>query len=338
MFKETQITNPDRGNSSRDVFTLHPESVPSDLVPLLSRYEFRRCSVNEIDNSAHLTQNAWPGLPESTSLDLRIRNMINAPMCGAFDSEGNMVGYTRLLWGYDNNGIPEIVSHMTAVSDLVRGEGIGQAFKWQARQIALEFPATPVDQLTVTFDNLQGRNCNVNFNKLGIICGSAGGEFKPDIYGGLTGEQHKGNPTDRYQGRWYLNSEWTRAHLERRVRLLSAEDIRAFPRAISFIVNLLDENSSISGNPVPIGLNLDIEEPFLVMPTPLDWDNLLAEDKQDNYNLTNLWRQVTRKVIINYHNKGYTTVAAITDKERGINLQLFVLNFDSFNPPSELLK
>lgn len=319
---EVLRTNPDKQEINNDIFVLRSENVPVRLRPLLTKYNFRKCTINEIFDSEYLTKNAWPGLPETTKLDLRARELINNPVCGAFDNSGKMVGYTRLLWGYDNGGKPEIFSHMTAVRNDIRDGGIGEALKWLARQIALGFPDPPVTQLSVTFDNLQSRNCHINFNKLGMVCGYAGGKFKEDVYGTLAGKQHKGNPTDRYKAYWYLNSPWTRAHLEEKVVNFSLEQTRKMPTTISSLQKL----------------NLDLNAPYITMPIPFDWDKLLENNQGKDYDLANTWRSATQTVIQEYFEKQYTTIAQATDKERGISLQIMALNFDPFNPPQELLK
>lgn len=331
MPKELRQNNPDRVAVKEAPFLLREESLPSHLAPLLDTYTFRRSSIAEIDNSYPLTHSAWPGLPETTSSDLRAREMINAPMLGAYTKDEEMVGYSRLLWGYDNEGKSELAIHMTAIKKGLRDGGIGEALQWQARQVALEFPQPPVDQLTATFDNLQGRNCNLPF-KIGMVCGSAGGRFIPDAYSSLTGEQHKGNPTDRFQGRWYINSEWVNARREERIQLPTTEQVRNLTTVVDFTV---DKEKDI---PIPTTPDTSRNDPYLAMPIPLNWDSLLAADRHDGYPVANAWRQTTREVIEHYHSSGYTTIGQVTDGERGANFQIMAYGFDPFNPPTELIK
>lgn len=330
-----QPNNPDAVDIKSSVFTLRKENAPIYLQHLFTDYIFRRCTLEEIEKSHTLTEDAWPGMPESQGLDLRANNMINAPQCGAFNKTGDLVGYTRLLWGYTNTGKPQILSHMSAVINQLRNSGIGEALRWLSRQVALEFPISPVTELTITFDNLQGRNSHLNFNKIGVVCGFAGGKFKTNAYGTLTGEQHRGNPTDRYQGRWYLNSEWTIAHLQNRIVLPSLEDARQFPS----IINYRPSNDINFGNllPIPLSTNTKCDGQYISIPVPRNWDLLLKIDKDNNFKLANAWRQSTRDVIQNYHSRGYTTIGQVGDKNNGINLQIMALNFDPFNPPKELL-
>lgn len=326
------VENPDTCAPNRDVFQLRADSVPIRLMPLLSKYAFRRCSLEEIEQSEALTNDAWPGLPETTSLDLRVRDMINAPMCGAFNADGEMVAYTRLLWGHDNLGLPEIVSHMTAVRRDVRDGGVGEALKWLARQIALEFPRYPVEQLSVTFDNLQGRNCYINFTKLGVICGAAGGALKENAYGPLTGVQHKGNPTDRFKGRWHLNSPWVIAHLHDSIQVIPLHLVRAFPSTLTIM------KSESAGLIQPTALNTELETGYIALPIPLNWDELLKLDKNQGYEAANKWRTAIRVLLRTYYQKGYTTILQVPDAENGINIQVLVKDFDPFQPPADLLK
>lgn len=338
LFRRASFENPDIREPHSRAFYLRPENTPVRLHSLLSSYTFRRCSRKEIEASVSLTENAWPGLPETTILDLRARDMINAPVCGAFDQKGQLVGYTRLLWGFDNRGKSEIFSHMTAVHKSVRDHGLGEALKWLARQVALEFPQEPVTQLTVTFDNLQGRICNLNFNKLGMVCGNAGGSFMQNVYGNLTGVQHLGNPTDRYKARWYLDSPWTEAHLRNTVRRMSLEDIGFFPATISYDVEKILGMTEDIWLPVPRTVETSTFAEYVVMPTPLDWDALLHIDRIHGYKIANSWRLAARQVIGSCYQSGYTTIGQVTDKEGKINFLIMAKDFDPFQPPPELLR
>lgn len=328
------FVNPDLYETDEEYFTLRKESLPSRLHPLLENYAFRRCTMAEILESRALTRNAWPGMLETQELDLMAREMINAPVCGVFDRNGEMVAYTRLMWGLDNKGKPEIFSHMTAVRETIRDGGIGEALKWLARQAALEFPQQGVGQLTATFDNLQGRNCHVNLNKLGMVCGYAGGRFRKDTYPTLSGKQHIGNPTDRYQGRWYLNSDWTLAHLQERVREFKPSDVELFTQIVQY------EFVPLGGIKLayPKEVDTKTDNDYVVLPIPFDWDQLLTVDKDNGYAIANEWRQATREAITTYHSKGYTTIAQVSDREERMNFQIMAKNFNPFKPPTRLLK
>jgi hypothetical protein len=87
--------------------------------------------------------------------------------------------------------------------------------------------------------------------------------------------------------------------------------------------------------PVPKTVDIELHQPYLKLPIPLDWDKLLRLDK--NYLYSNLWRQATRVVLDKYHANGYTTIGQVSDKASGVNLQILAHNFDPYNPPSELL-
>jgi predicted GNAT superfamily acetyltransferase len=323
--------NADLIQNRENVFRVDESTIPERLRPLLSKYVFRRATAEEITQSVEITNNAWPGASETQSHDLTARDMINAPMLGVFDNQGKMIGYSRLLWGYDNGGKPEILSHMTAVYNTVRDGGIGEVLKWQARQVALKFPQVPVEQLTVTFDNMQGRNCHVNINKLGMICGAAGGKFKPDAYTNTGVKQHMGNPADRYKARWWLNSEWTIAHLENRVKIISVEQARAIHQTLSYKIRS-------DGVVVPTSMQLNLNSQYLAIAAPMNWDELLEKDSKSGFNLVIEWRLKFREIVQNYHGKGYTTISLVTDAKNGINYHVMKKDFDPFNPPKELLE
>lgn len=323
------ITNPDLLPSRDDLLALRSEFLPKRLHSLLDQYTFRRCRDNEILASRELTKQGWPGMEETTAVDLISRDLINSPMCGVFDVDNRMVAYSRLLWGIDNAGNMEIHSHMTTVLPTTRDGGIGEALKWFARQIALTYPNAPVDQLTVTFDNMQSRNCHINFNKLGIICGYAGGRFIRNTYTEIHGRQHIGNPTDRYSGRWLLNSPWTVIHLYGREKRLVMMDISEFPVVLS--------SNLSSGIPEPYTIDLTQDNSaFVTLAIPAEWDDLLSKDRESDYSLCNIWRQANREVLEHYFAARFTTVAQVNDPTSSLSYQLLVKDFDVSNPPKIL--
>lgn len=319
-------------------FILRKENTPKHLHPTVDKYTFRRATLNEVLNSEHLTQDAWPGIVPSNQHDLTTRDIINEPMGAAFTADGEMIGYTRLLWGFDDEGTPEIHSHMTAVSSKLRDGGVGEALKWQARQIAQEFPKTPVNQHSVTFDNQQGRIAHVNLNKLGMICGDAGGRFRRNVYGELQGEQHRGNPTDRYQALWHLDSDWVQARLEGAVALFPLEEVQAFPNTIDWDYKAITLEPGKPVLPVPTSVDPGLDQPYITLPSPMVWDEFLAVDAVNDRAHANEWRQAHRAAVETYHGNGYTTIMQATDKDRGVNLQVMAKGFDSYNPPKELLR
>lgn len=327
----------ERLRGSDNPFVLRPENTPSHLHPLFEKYTFRRATRNEVLNSEHLTQDAWPGIEPTNKHDLTTRDLINEPMCAVFGQDGDMIGYTRLLWGYDDKGTPEIHSHMTAVSSRLRDGGVGEALKWQARQVAQEFPKTPVNQHSVTFDNQQGRIAHVNLNKLGMVCGAAGGSFRRNVYGELQGAQHRGNPTDRYQALWHLDSEWVMAHLEERVNLFPGEMVEALPKSVVFDYIETPQGDSVAVLPVPKTVDTQLESPYITLPSPLVWDEFLRMDADNHLVNVNQWRQAHRAVLDTYFSQGYTSIMQATDKNAGVNLQVLARDFDPYHPPRELL-
>ncbi len=328
--------NPDRQPASDNPFVLRPENTPKHLHHLFGSHQFRRLTIDEILNSEHLTQDAWPGATPTNQHDLRARNLINEPVCGAFTNDGEMIAYSRLLWGYDNQGRSEVHSHMTAVASSLRNGGVGEALKWQTRQVALEFPKPAVTQQSVTFDNQQGRIAHVNLNKLGMICGAAGGAYKRDVYGEFA-EQHRGNPTDRYLARWYLDSDWVQAHLEEKVRLFPIEEAKSLPSTVQFGYVELSGQSGRPVLPVPKSVDTQLDQPYITLPIPLDWDEFLRLDAGSNRVHANQWRQAHRAVLDTYHANGYTTVLQATDRDAGVNLQVLAKDFDPYRPPAGLL-
>ncbi|MFM1965021.1 MAG: hypothetical protein RL134_746 [Actinomycetota bacterium] len=95
-------------------------------------------------------------------------------------------------------------SHMAAVIEGLRDQGIGAAIKQHQRAWALE-QGIPV--VSWTFDPLVRRNAHFNVNRLGVEVG----EYHPDFYGVMTDAINAGDRTDRLVAWWVLDSERARA-------------------------------------------------------------------------------------------------------------------------------
>ncbi|UCF37907.1 MAG: GNAT family N-acetyltransferase [Acidobacteriota bacterium] len=111
---------------------------------------------------------------------------------------GDLVGFALTVPAVLNG---ELIhhSHMLAVLPGLRNQGIGRSLKEAQRQ-ALR---GSVDRVTWTFDPLESRNANLNFNKLGVRFGA----YYVNFYGEETGSDlHAGLGTDRFLVVWDLEA------------------------------------------------------------------------------------------------------------------------------------
>ena len=95
-------------------------------------------------------------------------------------------------------------SHMAAVVEGRRDEGIGAAIKQHQRAWALE-QGIPV--VSWTFDPLVRRNAHFNVNRLGVEVRA----YHPDFYGVMTDAINAGDRTDRLVAWWVVDSERAQA-------------------------------------------------------------------------------------------------------------------------------
>jgi predicted GNAT superfamily acetyltransferase len=95
---------------------------------------------------------------------------------------------------------PFLHSHLTAVLDSYRNQGIGRRLKVFQRQDALNrgFPL-----VEWTFDPLEIKNGYFNIARLGVIVR----RYIPNCYGITASPLHSGIPTDRFVPEWWLDSE-----------------------------------------------------------------------------------------------------------------------------------
>jgi predicted GNAT superfamily acetyltransferase len=147
---------------------------------------------------------------------------------GAFQGR-RMVGFTMAIAGW-RQGKPLLHSHMTAVLEPFRDQGIGRQLKLFQRAEAL---SRNISLIEWTFDPLITRNAHFNFMRLGAIAR----RYIPNAYGRTTSPLHANLPTDRLVAEWHLRSARVRrtiagkreAPLARResARILVPDDVDA---------------------------------------------------------------------------------------------------------------
>jgi predicted GNAT superfamily acetyltransferase len=190
-----------------------PVEAPDHLASTLAVVELRCVPPSEFGRVRDLVRIGWPGMEIVTGQDYFSGPMSGNPVVGAYDSRGELIGFSRLHWGLDVQGGPLLWSHLTGVHPEARDGGIGELLKWAARAIALHLPATPVEQVQMSFDPFRASASRVNLHKIGVLVGPGRGAFVQDAYADTPGMVTWMGTTDRFVGSWAPSSPRVLAHL-----------------------------------------------------------------------------------------------------------------------------
>lgn len=116
-------------------------------------------------------------------------------LAAAFSGDA-MVGAALGFWGSPAYGA--LHSHITGVVPAQAGRGIGTLIKVHQRDWVLARGGTAI---TWTYDPLVARNAHFNLNRLG----ARPERYLVDVYGELTDDLNRGDPSDRLLVRWALS-------------------------------------------------------------------------------------------------------------------------------------
>jgi predicted GNAT superfamily acetyltransferase len=115
---------------------------------------------------------------------------------------GKLVGFALSLPGIklvEGEPQPYLHSHMLAVLESHRNQGLGAQLKWQQRAEAL---SRGIRHMEWTFDPLEIKNAFLNIHRLGAIVR----EYRVNFYGVSSSRLQGGLPTDRLLAEWELDS------------------------------------------------------------------------------------------------------------------------------------
>src|ERR1700759_2734593 len=193
--------------------TLSTTCLTPDGRPVL----IRSCrGLEELDACVKLQIDTW-GYSDGDVIPRRafiVSQRIGGQVIGAFDvtraedPEGTaerLIGFAMSLPGVKSGDapgagpVPYLHSHMLAVAEGYRNDGIGRQLKLFQRLEAIE---RGIDRMEWTFDPLEIKNSFLNIHKLGTIVRS----YTPNFYGVSSSRLQGGLPTDRLHAEWYLRS------------------------------------------------------------------------------------------------------------------------------------
>jgi predicted GNAT superfamily acetyltransferase len=178
--------------------------------------EMRPCEgFDELQACVQLQIETW-GYDESDIMPrktFRVAQFIGGQVIGAFDKQiannpaDSLVGFVFSMPGVKTGtGEPQayLHSHMLAVRETHRNQGLGRALKLEQRREAL---ARGIRHIEWTFDPLEIKNAFLNIHRLGaIVC-----SYRPDFYGVSSSRLQGGLPTDRLVAEWLLDTERVRS-------------------------------------------------------------------------------------------------------------------------------
>jgi predicted GNAT superfamily acetyltransferase len=127
-------------------------------------------------------------------------------------SGSQLVGFAMAIPGVKNTAAgprPYLHSHMLAVKEGYRNQGLGMRLKLEQRVEAL---SRGIQRMEWTFDPLEIKNAYLNIHRLGAVVR----EYRPDFYGVSSSRLQGGLPTDRLLAEWELDSDGVEAILDGR--------------------------------------------------------------------------------------------------------------------------
>ena len=167
----------------------------------MNEIEIRKCSgTGEMHMCVELQREVW-GFSDVELVPLRmfvVAEKIGGQVMGAFE-DGKLVGFAMAIPGV-RDGRPYLHSHMLAVRDGYRDNGLGRRLKLLQREDAL---ARGIELMEWTFDPLEIKNAYLNLEKLGAIAR----RYNVNQYGITNSPLQGGLPTDRLVAEWWLKSK-----------------------------------------------------------------------------------------------------------------------------------
>jgi predicted GNAT superfamily acetyltransferase len=186
----------------------------------------RSCAgLDELEACVQLQIETW-GYDASDILPRKaflLTQKIGGQVIGAFDGE-LLVGFALALPGVKtaHTGLrPYLHSHMLAVREPYRNQGVGARLKLAQRQEAL---GRGIRHMEWTFDPLEIKNAYLNLHKLGATVS----RYEVNFYGVSSSRLQGGLPTDRLVAEWRLDSPRVEAALEGRPAAASQIEERIF--------------------------------------------------------------------------------------------------------------
>ena len=168
---------------------------------MTSDVRLRHCDgIDDLQACVGLQQEVW-SFSDYDLVPLRlfvVAQKIGGQVIGAFDKD-TLVGFVMSIPG-SRHGQPYLHSHMLAVREAYRDQGLGRLLKLAQRDDALE---RGFELIEWTFDPLEIKNAYLNLEKLGAVAR----RYNINQYGYSSSPLQGGLPTDRLVAEWWLRSK-----------------------------------------------------------------------------------------------------------------------------------
>jgi predicted GNAT superfamily acetyltransferase len=210
---------------------------------------------------------------------------------GAFDREGQMIGYIFSFLGREPGGPLKLCSQTMGVLREWRSRGVATALKWTQRDRAL---AAGLSLITWTFDPLESPNARLNMHKLGAISR----RYWRNIYGEHFGDLNEGLPTDRLLVEWWIRGRRVEAKAEVEVK----SEVEVKVEAEVFVA----EGCGVSRRVV--AFHTDLDAPCLSLEVPANIQRLKRADMA----LAHDWRLRVREAFETYLGRDYVVTGFVT--------------------------
>ena len=172
----------------------------SVTVPGTDQITIRKCAgMEELEACVALQKEVW-NFADVDLVPLRmfvVSQKIGGQTIGAFQGD-KLVGFAFSIPG-SRAGHAYLHSHMLAVRDSFRNQGLGRRLKLAQREDAIQ---QGIELLEWTFDPLEIKNAHLNLSRLGAIAR----RYSVNHYGHSSSPLQGGLPTDRLVAEWWLNS------------------------------------------------------------------------------------------------------------------------------------
>lgn len=156
--------------------------------------------LREWEGCVHLQREVW-GFSDLDLVPLRmfsVASKIGGQVIGAYEGD-RLVGFALAIPG-SRNGHSYLHSHMLAVAESHRNQGLGRKIKLFQREHAI---AHGYELMEWTFDPLEIKNAYLNLTKLGAIAR----RYNINQYGITSSPLQGFLPTDRLVAEWWLKSK-----------------------------------------------------------------------------------------------------------------------------------
>jgi predicted GNAT superfamily acetyltransferase len=214
---------------------------------------------------------------------------------GAFDREGQMIGYIFSFLGREPGGPLKLCSQTMGVLPEWRSQGVATALKWTQRERAL---AAGLSLITWTFDPLESPNARLNMHKLGAISR----RYWRNIYGEHFGDLNEGLPSDRLLVEWWIRGRRVEGEAEGEGEVFAVEGSGVSRRVRAFRAHL--------------------DAPCLSLEVPADIQQL----KRADMTLAHDWRLQVREAFETYLERGYVVTGFVTQGQGETRRNFYVLS------------